>query len=84
MLDFIDVSERMPEDGAEVEVLREVGYHGPAGYCRFKIERTTVWGSKFVCDLTSAGSVLFWRPADHPGPVATKDDYPGLQDLDAE
>lgn len=81
MLDFIDVKDRIPEDGAEVEVLRGVGAFMSSGYCRYAIERTTVFRGMFYCDMVSTGQVLFWRPADFPGPVVTGNEYPGLRAL---
>ena len=84
MFDFVNVKDQMPDDGAEVEVLRTVGYFAPTGYCRYSIERTIFSNGMFVCDMVSTGHVQLWRPADFTGEVATANDYPGLKALFAE
>lgn len=65
MLDFVDVKDRLPKDGQEVEVLREIGYYSPTGYCRYAVGRTTHRGrGAFLCDISSTGIVRAWRPAE--------------------
>lgn len=65
LLDFVLVSNRLPEDGQEVEVIRDVYYHGASGYMRYSIERTVYTeDGLFMCDMVSTGQVVAWRPAE--------------------
>lgn len=74
MFGFAEVTDQLPVEGQEVEVLREVCYCGPTGNCRFKIERTTYLSQlAFACDVTSTGRVVAWRPAEEAPSVAVSD-----------
>lgn len=72
MHDFVSVKDQLPENGQEVEVLRDFGRmvanHGHAAFgCRFGIERTRFGGcgvASFDCDMVSTGCVTHWRPVE--------------------
>lgn len=78
-LDFVLVSSELPEAGQEVEVIRNVYYHGVSGYMRYCIERTTHLSSGvFTCDVVSTGAVVAWRPAE-PFACPSEKDYAFLK-----
>ncbi|HRP76900.1 MAG TPA: hypothetical protein PKZ27_14960 [Rhodocyclaceae bacterium] len=82
MFGFVDVKERLPDEGQRCEVLREVCYYGPTGYCRFLVESTTYHGhGAFLCDIASTGIVRAWRPAEGMDQPAAASDYAALDAL---
>lgn len=77
----------LPEEGQEVEVIRDYGRNvanpgHPAFGCRFGIEKTTTIcnGRIFSCDISSTGHVTHWRPA-MPAVTTYGDGYPSLTSL---
>lgn len=78
MLDFVLVSDSLPEYGQQVEVIRDVYYHGASGYMRYSIERTVYTeDGLFMCDMISCGQVVSWRPAE-PWCEPSTNDYAAL------